>query len=142
MFSVIMIPRIRTAALVLFSAAMTVACQKVPLLAPSGSTITLTAGATALSLNGTAQIIAQVVEASGTAPQPGTVIIFTTTLGSIQPAQATTDGTGMVVVKFLAGNSSGTATISASSGGTNQGTGGQIKILVGTAAVGKVTVSA
>ena len=57
MFSVIMIPRIRTAALVLFSAAMTVACQKVPLLAPSGSTITLTAGATALSLNGTAQII-------------------------------------------------------------------------------------
>ena len=47
------------------------ACQKVPLLAPTGSTITLTASTTALSANGTTTIIAQVLEAAGTPPQIG-----------------------------------------------------------------------
>jgi adhesin/invasin len=144
MFSVIMISRINTAVLVLFAAALTVtaACQKVPLLAPSGSTITLTSAATALSLNGTATIIAQVIQASGTSPQSGTTVIFTTTLGSIQPSQAETDVNGLVTVKFVAGGASGTATITATSGGANEGANGGIKILVGTAAVGRVTVSA
>ena len=111
MFSVIMISRINTAVLVLFAAALTVtaACQKVPLLAPSGSTIDLNASATALSVNGTATIIAQVIQASGTTPQSGTLIIFTTTLGSIQPSQAQTDINGLVTVKFVAGSASGTA---------------------------------
>ena len=67
------------------------ACQKVPLLAPSGSTITLTAASTALSVNGTTDIIAQVIEAAGTPPQDGTVVIFTTTLGSIEPSEARTE---------------------------------------------------
>jgi adhesin/invasin len=144
MFSVIMISRINTAVLVLFAAALTVtaACQKVPLLAPSGSTINLNATATALSVNGSATITAQVIQASGTSPQSGTLVIFTTTLGSIQPPQAETDINGRVTVNFVAGGASGTATITASSGGANQGTNGAIKILIGTAAVGHVTVSA
>src|SRR5438876_6057561 len=79
------------------------ACQKVPLLAPSGSTITLTSAATALPLNGTATIVAQVIESSGTPPQRGTLISFTTTMGSIQPSEAETDVSGRVIVTFNAG---------------------------------------
>src|SRR5580765_3551892 len=91
------------------------ACQKVPLLAPTGSTITVTAGSTALSVNGTTDIIAIVLESAGTAPQDGTVVTFTTTLGSIEPSEARTNG-GRVTVKFRAGTANGTAIITATSG--------------------------
>src|ERR1700730_7513975 len=84
------------------SALVTASCSKVPLLAPSGSSIVLTVTATALPLNGTTQIIAQVLEASGTAPQDGTLVIFTTSLGSIQPPQVQTKG-GRVTATFNAG---------------------------------------
>src|SRR4051794_4008053 len=75
------------------------ACQKVPLLAPSGSTITLTVAATALPVNGTTPIVAQVLEAGGTPPQDGTLVLFTTTMGSVQPPEAQTKG-GRVTVTF------------------------------------------
>ena len=57
-------------------------CDKVPLLAPSGSAITLTTPVTALPINGSADIVAQVIEPAGTPPQRGTLVSFTTTLGS------------------------------------------------------------
>src|SRR5215211_6441027 len=72
------------------------ACQKVPLLAPTGSTITLTSSTTALSANGTATIIGQIIEAAGTPPHSGTHVTFTTTLGRIEPAEASTDINGRV----------------------------------------------
>src|SRR5438094_2865266 len=53
---------------------LTTACNKVPLLAPTGSSITLTASATVLPVNGTTQLIAQVLEAAGTPPQNGTLV--------------------------------------------------------------------
>src|SRR5215211_2398433 len=80
--------------------ALSVTCQRVPLLAPSGSTITLTTGVSALPVNGSADIIAQVIEPSGTPPQNGTHVSFTTTMGTIQPAEAETDISGRVVAKF------------------------------------------
>src|SRR3954469_19538660 len=136
MLSVPMITRYRLCLCLLAAAAgFTVACSRVPLLAPNGSTITLTATATALPVNGSAEIIAQVVESAGTAPQAGTLITFTTTLGQVQPPQAETDVAGRVVARFLAGSGSGSATITATSGGATVGTNGAIKILVGSAAV-------
>jgi len=117
------------------------ACQKVPLLAPTGSTITLTAGSTALSVNGTTDIIAQVLEAAGTPPQDGTVVTFTTTLGSIEPSEARTNG-GRVTVKFRAGTANGTAIITASSGAASASGANAARVAVGTAAVGSVRVSA
>jgi adhesin/invasin len=123
-------------------AVVTVACERVPLLAPSGSTITLTAPVTALPVNGSADLIAQVIEAAGTPPQRGTHVTFLSTLGRVIPSEAETDVNGMVRVRFEAGNSNGTATITASSGGASTGAAGAIKIAVGTAAVGRVTVSA
>ena len=93
--------------------AISVACQKVPLLAPTGSTITLTSLATALPANGSTDIIAQVIEPAGTPPHAGTHVTFSTTLGTIQPAEAETDINGQARVKFIAGGASGTATITA-----------------------------
>jgi hypothetical protein len=144
MFIVFMIPRWRLAALTLMSALLVFesACQKVPLLAPSGSVITLTSSATVLPFNGTTTITGQVIEASGTPPHSGTHVTFTTTLGAIQPSDAVTDSSGIVKVQFSAGTSSGTATITAISGGASVGTNGAVKILVGAAAVGRVNVTA
>lgn len=124
------------------SALAATACEKVPLLAPSGSTITLTASTNALSANGSADIIAQILEASGSPPHSGTQITFTTTLGTVQPSEARTDINGRVVVKFVAGGANGNATITAFSGGATTGANGAVKIAVGTAAVGRVIVNA
>src|SRR5258705_10804649 len=70
------------------------ACQKVPLLAPSGSTIVLTASQTAIAASGTAQLIAQLLEPAGTPPHSGTHVIFTTMLGVIKPSKGETDVNG------------------------------------------------
>jgi PKD domain len=119
-----------------------VGCSKVPLLAPSGSTITLTSSATVLPVNGTTTLVAQVLEEAGTAPQAGTHVTFTTSLGTIQPSEAQTDSSGRVVVTFNAGNQSGTATITALSGAATTGAEGAVKIAIGTAGVGRVIVNA
>src|SRR5579871_5962409 len=146
MFSVFMVPRLRAVnRLGLFLAAaalLTVACQKVPLLAPSGSTITLTAGVNALPVNGTAQIIAQVIEPSGTPPHSGTQVTFTTTLGSVEPANVETDANGQAITTFKAGAANGTAVITAISGGVSASGNNAVRIAVGTAAVGRVALTA
>lgn len=117
-------------------------CEKVPLLAPTGSTITLTASTNVLSANGTAPITVHVLEAAGTAPHSGTRVTFTTTLGRIEPAEVATDISGRATVTFVAGGANGTATISAISGGATTGTTGVVKIAIGTAAVGIVLINA
>jgi len=142
-FMVSRFPRAGALAVVLgVSGLITVACQRVPLLAPSGSTITLVTTATTLPTGGSTQIIAQVIEPAGTPPHEGTHVTFTTSLGSIQPSDAETDISGRAIVQFVAGNTSGTATISAISGGVSVAAANQIKILIGAAAVGSVSVSA
>lgn len=118
------------------------ACQRVPLLAPAGSTITLTSAATAVPTNGTVQLIAQVLEPAGTPPHSGTHIIFTTTLGTIEPSETTTDINGRAVVTFKAGLANGTATITASSGGASVSSANALKIAVGNAAVGSMSLTA
>jgi hypothetical protein len=118
------------------------ACERVPLLAPSGSTIGLVTTSTALPLNGTTQIVAQVIEPAGTPPHSGTHVTFTTTLGSITPSEAETDSNGQATVLFRAGSQSGTATITAISGGSVVPSDKVLKILVGSAAVGKVVINA
>ena len=119
-----------------------VACEKVPLLAPSGSSIVLTAPTNALSASGTTTIVAQILESAGTPPHSGTHVTFTTTLGRVEPADAVTDANGRVTVSFIAGGNSGTALISATSGGASTGANGGVRIAVGSAAVGRVSVSA
>jgi hypothetical protein len=146
MLMAFMISRLRRTsglfALLVSAAWLSVACERVPLLAPSGSSITLTASTTALPTNGTTEIIAQVIEASGTPPHSGTLVTFTTSLGSVQPSSAETDVQGRVVVRYSAGTNNGTATITAISGGVSASGTNAIKIAVGTAAAGRIAVNA
>src|SRR5687768_5114465 len=82
--------------------ALLAACDKVPLLAPTGSVITLLPVTTSVSLNSEVTIIATVIEngqavggtggavaarpGAGTPVQNGTLVSFTTTIGRIEPA--------------------------------------------------------
>src|SRR6476620_2624708 len=100
--------RRKIARLALFSgmvASLTVACESVPLLAPTGSSITLTTGVTALPVNGSTEIVAHILEAAGTPPHSGTHVTFLTTLGTVAPPDAETDVNGRVIARFLAGDS-------------------------------------
>ena len=141
-----MVTRIRRVSLALgvfaYVALAALSCEKVPLLAPTGSTITLTTATSALGFNGTAEIIAQVIEAAGTPPHSGTHITFSTSLGIMEPAEVQTDVNGRATTQFKAGTSSGIATITASSGGSAVAATNTVKIAVGSAAVSAVVASA
>ena len=114
------------------------ACDKVPLTAPSESTITLFATATSVSPTGSTDIVATVIEEAGTAVQNGTVVSFTTTLGRIEPSEARTQN-GKVTVKLTADGRSGLAQVTAFSGGA---TSEKLELPIGSAAAETVTVRA
>lgn len=114
-------------------------CEKAPLLAPSGATITLYTNAQTLPVNGTAQITAAIQESGGYAVQNGTVVTFTTSLGTLSPAEVGTQD-GKATVTLNAGTASGTAEINAFSGAnTAKAT---VKIVIGAANVNSVVASA
>jgi len=132
--------------------ALILACDKVPLLAPTGSVINLLIPETSnVALNSEMTINATVIEngtassgsgttttrsGGGTPVQNGTVVTFTTTVGRIEPAEARTSN-GSVSVRFITGSTSGTAVVTAYSGGASA----TKNINVGTAAVKTVTVT-
>lgn len=130
-------------------------CDRVPLLAPTGTVITILPATNTVSLNSQVQIVATAIQngvaSSGTGTggttitttstggqpvQNGTVISFTTTIGTIQPQEARTHD-GQVSVMLVTGGQSGTATITAYSGGASS----SVKLAVGTAAVSNIIVS-
>jgi hypothetical protein len=145
------------------------ACDKVPLLAPTGTIITLIPSSTTVPLNGQIEIVATVIEngvapAAPAAPSPapgggttpttpsttstagagtpvhnGTLVSFTATLGRIDPSEARTNN-GQVRVRFISNGQSGTATITAFSGGASAKLENVIKI--GSALVERVLLSA
>jgi hypothetical protein len=110
-----------------------------PLSAPTESTITLYASSTTVGLNGSIEITATVIESAGTPVQNGTVVTFTTTLGTIDPTEARTSN-GKATVRLLAGSKSGTAEVRAFSGGASSGD--PLTVTVGAAAAGKVELLA
>jgi Bacterial Ig-like domain (group 1)/PKD domain len=140
--------------LALAAAALVASCDKVPLFAPSGTTIRLFTNTQVLPLNGTAEITASVLETGGNPVQNGTRVTFTTSLGTISPSEiGTTDG--KATVAYFAGTQSGTAVINAFSGssstssstatgtgGTTTTTGSGVSILIGAAAATTVVVTA
>lgn len=116
-----------------------VACDKVPLLAPTGSSIFLSVNTNRLAVNSFAEITATVVESAGTPPQNGTLVSFSASLGTIEPRDARTEG-GRATVRFTAGSQSGTARINAVSGGAQAEE--VLEIQVGGAAVAGVSLRA
>jgi len=120
-----------------------VACDNLPLLAPSGSTITLVATTNVLQLNQSTEIIAIVIEGGqagsgvGTPVHNGTVVTFTTSLGRVEPTESKTDN-GQASVRLVADNRSGTATVTAFSGAAIE----SILISIGAASAARVVLTA
>lgn len=130
---------------------LTLSCDRVPLVAPTGTAITLVATANALSINGSTDIVAVLIEGAiqggtdggttsaggGTPVHNGTVVNFTTSLGRIEPAEATTQA-GRATVRLVADGRSGTAMITAFSGGASQ----TVEVNIGAAAAERLTLVA
>ena len=131
-------------------------CHKMPLTAPSGTSINLVAATNVLAVNGSTDVTAVLIEsgvitsstpgggtttptttAGGTPVQNGTVVTFTTSLGRIEPAEAQTTG-GKTTVKLIADGRSGTATITAFSGAATK----TLDVKVGAAAAARILVTA
>lgn len=113
-------------------------CDKVPLLAPSSATITLTISRASLPLHGSAEVTATVIEQGGTIAHNGTLVTFVSTLGTFDPPDAQTHN-GRATSVFHAGGRSGTASLSAVSGGVRSTA---VDVLIGAAAAERVVVRA
>jgi hypothetical protein len=122
-----------------------IACESVPLGAPTESTISVTASTGILPPGGTAEITALVIEQSGTAVHNGTVVRFTATNGQVSPVEVETRD-GLAVTTFTAANTSGVARIRATSGSATGGDASApsnvVEIQIGGAAATTVTLGA
>lgn len=123
---------------ILLTAVALAGCDKVPLLAPTNSTIRLNASVGVVPVNGSLDLVAVVIESAGTPVQNGTVVTFQSSLGTIEPREGRTTN-GQVTVKYLSGGQSGKAKISAFSGGSKSE---DLEILVGGAGAAAVTLRA
>lgn len=128
-------------------------CDKMPLLAPSGTVITLFASSTVMPVNGSVEITATLIE-QGTAQAPqqqqqatagagtpvhnGTLVSFTTTLGTVEPREARTHN-GQVTVRLHGDGRSGIAKVMAFSGGARSA---ELQISVGAAAAERIVLTA
>jgi PKD repeat protein len=92
-------------------------CDQVDFTAPTGSTLSITAQPPTVAVNGTSNITVTGTRSNGAPLPDGTVITFTTNLGTVDPNPAETKD-GMVFARFRAGTRSGTASIIARSGDT------------------------
>ena len=129
--------RLALALPILVVSALAVSCDKVALTAPTQSTITLFTSTTTVPLNGSAEIVASVIEQAGTAVQNGTLVTFTSTVGTVEPREARTEN-GRVTVRFVAGTISGTAKVGAFSGAAKAT---EIELKVGGAAAARVVLN-
>lgn len=144
------------AASLLLGAFFATACDKMPLLAPSGTVINLFASSKVMPVNGTIEITATVIE-QGTAQAPatggqqqaatagagtpvhnGTLVTFTTTIGTIDPKEARTHN-GQLSVRLIGDGRSGVAKVIAFSGGARSA---ELEISIGAAAVERVVLTA
>ena len=119
------------------------ACQKSQLLAPTSSTITVSAPTQVLVSGASAEITAYVLEGSGTPVHDGTTVRFSSSLGRLDPVEAQTIN-GLAFTTFFADTSSGVAEIRATSGAAAGGADNTnvVQVTVGAAAVNTVTLRA
>ena len=133
----------RAGALLLMAGGLTGACDKAQLLAPTSSTITVSAPTRLLPSGGNTEITAFVLEQSGTPVQNGTTVRFSTTLGRVDPVEAQTRN-GLAFTMFFAENGSGIAEVRATSGAASGGDDSTnvVQLTIGAAAVNTVTLRA
>ena len=114
------------------------ACDSVPLVAPTESTITLVVADTSLPNDGSTTVTAAVTELSGTPVHDGTVVTFSATLGTVHPSEAPTTR-GLASATFTAGERSGTASLLAYSGNAVSE---PVEVRIGGAAVASIRLTA
>ena len=109
----------RKAALLVFVVSLMVAlgtCNQALMVAPPGSTITLIANPKFIAAHGDVSVISGLVlKATGQPADDGTVVQFFTDLGHVDEQGKTNDG--VVRVNLVSDSRSGTATVTAVSGG-------------------------
>lgn len=116
-----MVSRMKLGCAVAAVALVAAGCDTVPLLAPTNSTVTISTASSIVPTGGTTEVTAFVYESSGTPVQNGTTVRFTTNLGRMDPIEAQTRN-GYAYATFVAGDVSGVADVTASSGGNSSGT--------------------
>lgn len=120
-------------------------CDKAQLLAPTNSTLSVSADAVVIPSTGSTSVSAMVLEQAGTPVHNGTTVRFTTSLGRVEPAEAQTVN-GVARTTFFGDGMSGVAEVRATSGSASGGeaTANRVNITVGSSGVGEgeVTVRA
>lgn len=108
----------RAAILGVFAATVVAAagCERALQVAPTSSVLMLTAPGSAIGLNGTLTITATLTDSSGAPVADGTLVTFSSNLGTFNPIEARV-GNGRATTTLVAGATSGIATIRAASGG-------------------------
>ncbi len=91
------------------------ACERALMVAPSNALMSLSAESFTLANNSSTTITAILTDSAGSAVADGTLVLFRSTLGSMDPTTSNTSN-GRAFAKLVAGNLSGTASITASSG--------------------------
>lgn len=124
---------------------LVVACDRVPLTSPTGTSIVLSIERNILPLNGQTTVRAVLTESAGTPVHNGTMVTFQPSIGRTEPVEAPTVN-GIATVTYFAGGISGTGFIHAFSGGARTGSGnsssGGVEVRIGAAAAGSIAVSA
>lgn len=124
--------------LLVLAGVIAISCDKVPLTAPTESTIQLFVNGSSVPVDGSVEVTAVVVEQAGTPVQNGTVVGFTTSLGTIEPSEARTQN-GKATARLRGDGRSGTAVVTAFSGGA---TSEPVEVPIGAAAAAAVIVRA
>jgi hypothetical protein len=124
---------LRSVALVLPLAALALSCGKATPVAPVGTTIQLTVSPNVITASQTAQVQALVRRENGTPVNPGTIVLFSSTLGTIT-SSAETNSQGIARGELKSDGRLGTAKVTATSGPvTTEPIDVQIGITAGTA---------
>lgn len=103
------------------------ACDSASPVAPTGTVLTISASPSEIGVNGTSTVRVTALRANGTAVNPGTIIRFDTTLGSID-AQAAIDEDGVAVATLRGDGRIGTAMVTARAGSAEAAT---VEVAVG-----------
>jgi hypothetical protein len=114
-----------------------VTCGDAPMVAAPGSTLTVIANPPFIVANGGVSVVsAVVIDPAGTPAANGTVVLFLTTLGSIEAQGETKDGVARV--NLVADSRSGTATVTGITGDQTA----TVDVEIGSARPALVTVTA
>ena len=113
------------------------ACDSASPVAPPGTVLQVSANPTRISSSGQSQIRVTAFKPNGTPVNEGTVIQLSTTVGTV-PGSVATDGNGEAIALLLGNGEFGTATVTASLGGSEPKT---VEVQVGISA-GSITLQA